>query len=526
MNQVSIRQFWQQTKINPRYGLFLRCFFAGLLLPLGFAPFHLSGLAILGIALLFAQLNQSSPQNGKEAFWFGFIFGWGFLGFGVSWIYVSIHLFGHLNMAVSAMITCLFISYLALFFGLIIFLYHRFAKYCSSLSACFLFSILWCLGEYLRATCLGGFPWLLLGFAQIDTPLKYLLPVIGVHGVSFVACFAATLLATAMQSKNRWVWLFAFVLLLLAPTVLKQVEWTTAQSKSFSVAVAQANVSMHDKWDETKFWQLLEQYRNYIKPQLGKKQLIVLPESAIPVPARYISDIMNDLDQQAKQAGSAILFGIPQATATDSNNYYNTVSTLGLATGHYNKQHLVLFGEYIPAIFDPVIRWLQLPNGNLMAGPADQSLIQVHGHPIASLVCYELAYPHLLRRQLPMAEWIVSISDDGWFGHSLAMYQHLQMAQALSQQTGRFQIVANNDGLSALLNQHGEIVNQLPAFTAGVLSATVFPYYGSTPWVLYGDLPLLACCIAFIIIFGFALLREVNKNAALPSPHHPSDVIE
>jgi apolipoprotein N-acyltransferase len=125
----------------------------------------------------------------------------------------------------------------------------------------------------------------------------------------------------------------------------------------------------------------------------------------------------------------------------------------------------------------------------------------VQKQAIATLICYELAYSDLLRKQLPLAKWIVSISDAGWFGHSLAMYQQLQMAQVRSVETARYQVVANNDGLSSIIDTQGKIKSSLPAFTKGILKAEVISATGTTPWVYFGNSPILFLCL-FIVLFS------------------------
>jgi apolipoprotein N-acyltransferase len=486
------------TIIAIRYGYLLRSFFAGLLIPFGFAPFHLPGLTILGLALLYAQLKD---QTFKQSFLTGFIFGLGFLGFGVSWVYISIHNYGHLNPPLAAFITLLFVVYLAVYPGLVAVLYNKLSARRSLIFSCFLFSAIWCLIEYLRSTFMGGFPWLLLGFGQIDTPLRYLLPILGVYGVGFVTCLAATFLVTTTQvlQLKRYLWLAAFIGVLLAPSILKYKQWTNISDTPLSVGVIQANLSMRDKWDESLFWQLLLKYKQGIDQLMGKKQLIVMPESAIPVPESYVSDFIDTMNRQATKVGSSILLGIPQPTNQDETYYYNTLIALGTAQGKYVKQHLVPFGEFIPQPFEQLIRWLGIPSANLKPGKRNQQLIQVQEHPIATLICYELAYPQLLRKQLPLAQWIVSISDDGWFGHSLAMYQQLQMAQVLSMQTGRFQVVSNNDGLSSIINTQGNITTSLPALTSGVLEADIYPATGATPWIYLGDIPVLLISLLTVL---------------------------
>ncbi len=513
MNQtVTVNQTEIITSSSEPYIQGLRAFFTGLLIPCGFAPFHMPGLAILGIAVLFIQINQLTI---KQSFSTGFLFGLGFFGLGISWVYTSIHNFGHLNILASASLTFLFIAYLALYPGIMMLLYKKLALNRSLLSKCSLFSALWCLSEFLRSTFLSGFPWLLLGTGQIDTPLKYLLPIIGIFGVGFITCFAGTILGAGMQDirTKRYKWMIVFISIILTPSVLKNQQWSIVSPSSISTGIIQANLSMRDKWDEALFWQIMQRYQGYVKQLLGKTELIVMPESAIPVPLNYVSDFLENLNQDAKQTDSAILLGIPEPTSTDDSAYYNSMTTLGLAKGSYQKQHLVPFGEFIPHPFQHLSDWLNVPMANMKPGKHHQPLILIKNHPIASLICYEVAYPQLLRKQLPQAEWIVSISDDGWFGHSFAIYQQLQMAQVLSLQTGRFQVVANNDGLSSIINTEGDVVDSLPAFSSGVLSSSIQPATGKTPWVVMGDTPILLISLSIFLTALMGLSRKRKKSS-------------
>ncbi|KTC75248.1 apolipoprotein N-acyltransferase [Legionella birminghamensis] len=486
---------------------YLQFLIYGLLLPLGFAPFHIPGMAILGIALFYHGLCVHSKGS---SFLRGLFFGLGFFGLGVSWIYVSINEYGHLNPLISAFITLLFTLYLSSFPALAALAFTYLSPRRPGLAAGFLFSSLWVIGEFLRATLLSGFPWLLLGFGQFDAPVKYILPVLGVYGASFLTVFAATVLVNAFWSDRRkqFLQLALFVFIILAPLALKPIQWVEIGKTPVSIGVIQANLSMRDKWDESLFWRLLDRYQQDIISLLGT-QLIVMPESAIPLPSSYISDFLEDLREKAKKAGTGILLGIPEPITLDADVYFNALISLGEAKGFYLKQHLVPFGEYIPGVFQPLMNWLQIPDANLKAGKDSQSLIKVHKHPVATLICYELAYGELLRKQFPRAEWIVSISDDGWFGHSLAMYQQQQIAQVRSLQTGRYQVVSNNDGLSSVINTRGDIIASLPAFNAGLLKASIFPASGSTPWVLFGDWPIL---ILSFCIFLWALIKGFPKK--------------
>lgn len=499
----------------------LRAFCSGLLLPLGFAPFHMPGLAILGLALLFIQLPTRTATI-RRAGMIGFAFAMGFFGLGVSWIYTSIHSYGHLNLLISGLLTLLFVAYLALYTGLMAMLYQQLAKNIPDYARVLLFSSLWLLSEYLRSTCLGGFPWLSLGFGQMDSPLQHLLPLLGVLGVGWFTALAGSILGLVFlkSGAKKRLGLVCFVLLIMSPEAFKNLHWTNVNKQPISVGVIQANLSMRDKWDETLVWNILDYYQEAASKLIKTKELVMMPESAIPLPSSYVSDFLDTLNQEAQGKNSAILLGIPYAEAHTSNEprYHNALLSLGHADGVYLKQHLVPFGEFIPHTLLSINQWLGLPAPNMITGQTHQKLITVHQHPVASLICYELAYPELLRAQLPQAEWIVSISDDGWFGRSFAIYQHLQMAQVLSKQTGRFQIVSNNSGLSSLINTKGAILNKLPAFETNVLEGIIYGASGSTPWVRLGDTPAIFLSgFILLIALGYRLKLAASKKRRYPN---------
>lgn len=495
-----------ETPARVYYSTCILIFLAGILGPLGFAPFHMPGLTILSLAFLFSAILNYS---GKQGFILGFLFGLGYFGFGVSWVIVSIHDYGQLNYFLAGISTLAFIAYLSLFPALAVWLFKLIDHNKSNLFSILLFSALWCFSEFIRASLFSGFPWLIVGTALIDTPLKYLAPLAGLNGLSFFCVFLATLLTIGVreQSIRRFYYITAFVLILITPSAAKYIQWTEVKNDPVSIGVVQANLSMRDKWDESLFWKLLKYYEKTTEQLLGK-QLIILPESAIPLPASYLEDYLDKLSEKALNAKSSLILGILQPTDPSETNYYNSIISLGMATGEHIKNRLVPFGEYIPKPFVSINRWMGLPEPNILPGKPNQKLINIANHPIASLICYEIAYPDIVRRQMPLAQWIVSISDNGWFGRSLASYQQLQMAQMLSLLTGRYQVVVNNDGLSSVINNYGEILDSLPPFSSGILQSEVFPAEGATPWVVWNECPALILCT---LILFFALFLKVRR---------------
>lgn len=497
MNFITSTDSFARTTPATKHLALIRILLAGLVFPLGFAPFHLPGLAIASIAIFYHALLKT-PR--RQAFVLGLTYGLGCFGSGVSWVIISIHDYGQLNYLISGFITLLFILYLAIFPATLTlgFKYLRMEnrKYLDG----FLFAALWMLGEFVRARLFTGFPWLQLGVSQLDTPLAALAPITGIYGLSFLCCFASTLLVTSLGSRGikQHLYLMAFVLIIISPSLLKNKDWTSLGSQPLSVGIIQANLSMRNKWDERLFWDLLEYYKQATKKLLGT-ELIVMPESAIPLPSSYVADYLSTMDSDAKAAGSAVLLGLLHPLNPEGTQYANAVLALGNAEGKYIKQHLVPFGEYIPGPFSIITEGLGLPDPGILPGTGRQALISVAAHPVANLICYEIAYPSLLRPQLPQAEWIISNSDNGWFGHSLASYQQLQMAAMLSLMTGRYQVLSNNDGLSSVIDNHGRIVQSLPPFSAGILKSRLFPATGSTPWIIFGDTPWIIFAFFFLI---------------------------
>lgn len=473
-------------------------FLLGGLIPLGFAPFSYAFVLWIALLYFFLELEKQTSSHFK----YGYVFGIGFNLIGTSWVYHSIHEYGHLHPIFSGLITLLFILYVALFYGLFSFAYLNLKNGIHQSIRPLLFASLWCLSEFLRAHCFGGFPWLILGFSTISTPFSPLLPILGIYGASFVMCLAMGYLGMSISHRGlSRLYGILGIMLFFIPSFLS-LPLEKNDNKPISIHILQGNVKTQDKWDEQFFWKEFNRYMTSIIKNLAPHQLTILPEAAITVPQSFVENELQQLNTLAIQKKSAILIGVPKSS-DEENEYYNSMLGLGLAKGQYFKQQLVPFGEYIPKLFLSLIEQLGFPIVNMIPGHHHQAAIEVFGQKIVSLICYELAYPDHLRHQLPLGQWIVSISDDGWFGHSFALYQHLQMAQVFSLMAHRDQVFVNNNGLSSLINAKGEIVSSLPAWKRLQLQGQINPHQQMTPWVKWGDLPILSLSFLIILFYFF-----------------------
>jgi apolipoprotein N-acyltransferase len=208
--------------------------------------------------------------------------------------------------------------------------------------------------------------------------------------------------------------------------------------------------------------------------------------------------------------GGDILAGLP--TGSLDGAYYNSVISLGRAASqHYHKTHLVPFGEYIPlkAVWGWVITVLHIPLSDFARGEIDQRPLAIGGQRVAADICYEDAFGEEIIRQLPQASVLVNVSNLAWFGDSLAPWQHAQMSQMRALETGRMMLRATNTGLTAIIDAKGRVLASLPLFTTGSLSGAIQGYAGSTPYVRWGNAPVLALWgILGIVLLSAALRRR------------------
>ncbi|MDF3054712.1 MAG: lnt [Gammaproteobacteria bacterium] len=479
---------------------------AGILLPFAFAPFELFFIALLSPGLLLFSCINVSPLR---AFCRGGLFGLGLFGVGVSWVYVSLHIYGEANEPLAAGITALLIFIMLLFPACMSYVLVKF--FSKNILSKFLvaFPSLWALFEWIRTWFLTGFPWLLLGNSQIDTPLAGFAPIASVYAVSWVTAFISALLMVIIIERKNYRLLLSFLsVIVIGGTITSKLwdrPWTHIAGEPITVSLIQGNIPQSIKWRQDQAEKSLLLYQTLTSQNL-KSQLIVWPEAAITFPQNRIQGFLNSLDQQLKANGVTLITGIP---AVEDNQYHNAMIALGKGEGSYYKRHLVPFGEYIP--FRSWLNWLdgylQIPMSDFKAGKKYQALITAGNIPIVSSICYEIAYPTSVLKDLPEGQLLVTVSDDSWFGKSLAPAQHFQMARMRALETGRYVLMATNDGITGIINPLGKIQSQAEPFKTVVLTGQVYPYGGRTPWMYTSIYPLL---LLLLILLGVAW-REQRK---------------
>jgi apolipoprotein N-acyltransferase len=486
------------------FPLLLLSLAAGALAVAGFAPFKWWLLPLFSLALLFALLVRITSS--RAGFLIGFTWGLGFFITGVSWVFISLSVYGGMATWLAALATFLFCAVLALFPAAVGALQARW-RIAPALRLLLLMPLLWGVAEWVRGWLFTGFPWLGIGYSQVPfSPLAGYAPLVGVYGVSFLLALIAALLAWSVATRSpmpKRLWaLVAVVTLGVGGQLLRGVHWTMPDGVPTTVALLQGNVPQDMKWQPEKTRATLESYARMAAT--SPAQLIVLPETALPLFESDLPDFYRDgLISLGQKNGGDVLTGLP--TGSLQGAYYNSVISLGAAPSQrYHKVHLVPFGEFIPlkAVWGWVIEVLHIPLSDFARGAPDQRPLAIGGQRVAANICYEDAFGEEIIRQLPEASVLVNVSNLAWFGDSFAPWQHTQMSQMRALETGRMMLRATNTGVTAIIDAQGHVLASLPLFQPGSLSGTIQGYAGSTPYVRWGNRPVLVMWG----IFGIGLL--------------------
>jgi apolipoprotein N-acyltransferase len=466
-------------------------FAAGALGVAGFAPLGFWPLPVVSLAVLFALFLRTGSS--RAGFLVGFAWGLGFFLAGVSWVYVSLSVYGGMTPWLAALATLLFCAFLALFPAIAGAVQARWPLP-FALRALILLPMLWSATEWVRGWLFTGFPWLVTGYSQVpSSPLAGYAPLVGVYGVSTLLALAAALAAWGLGGRNRLAWAATGIVAIgVGGQALRGIPWSVPDGAPTTVALLQGNVPQDMKWRPENTRATLDSY--YRMAAASPAQLVVLPETALPL---FEDDLPETdralLTELGRRHGGDVLAGLP--TGSPHGAYYNSVLSFGSApTQRYHKVHLVPFGEYIP--MKPLWGWvldvLHIPLSDFARGDVMQRPLAIGGQRVAANICYEDAFGEEIIRQLPEASVLVNVSNLAWFGDSLAPWQHAQMSQMRALETGRMMLRATNTGVTAIIDARGHLLAHLPLFTAGSLKGQIQGYAGSTPYVRWGNMPVLA----------------------------------
>ena len=465
--------------VAPGRGAGLAALLAGALHTAAFAPLGWWPLQLLALTLLAWTAGRAGA---RQAAWRGWLFGLGWLGSGLWWLYISLHDFGGLHPLLSALAVALLAAFLSLYLALALALWAAWRPG-RPLGDALLLALCWLLFELARGQFFTGFPWLASGYAHTDGPLAALAPWVGVYGIGAVAALLAGLLAQGLArgGKTAWPALGGGALLLL------MMQWMPAEftqpAGALRVSLLQPNVPQNLKFDPDRIVGNLITLREQV--QAGTGELVVTPESVVPLPRDQVDGAFwQGMLAPFRQPGRAALIGI--FTGDEQLGYVNSMVGVSAAPQDYvyGKRHLLPFGEYVPPGFRWFVELLRIPLGDQAAG-TQLAPFEVAGQRVRPLICYEDLFGEDIAASVvgPRAATVlVNATNLAWFGRHMVQDQHLQFSRMRSLEFQRPIARATNTGATALIDHRGEVTHRLPALQQGRLDVTVHGRQGSTPY--------------------------------------------
>lgn len=488
---------------------------------LAFSPYDVWLAAIISLCGLLIIIIKCTV---KQSVLLGFCWGLGFFGSGVNWVYVSIANCGGTPFAINILLVSLFCSYLSLytslFSGLLVGLWTMPCCWRLTIAA----PVLWQVTEFLRGWALTGFPWLQFGYSQISGPLKGVAPLLGVDAITFILMTIAGLLVYAIN-LYRIVPVFIAIMLLFLPALLQYWPlFNPLTGKAVNIAIVQGNIPQSLQWSPQDLASTLQIYFNATQQYMGKASIIIWPESAIPDYEARQNKFLIMVDKSMRAANSSLITGIisTHVTPHGQRKIYNSAIALGTstpysaqATERYNKHHLVPFGEFVPlgGMLRPLAPLFNLPMSSFNRGNYIQPQIHIKGYLFTVAICYEIILGQQVRDNFQLnTDFLVAISNDSWFGHSVASWQHLQMARMRALELGRPLLHSTNNGITAAIDANGKIIAKIPQFTRRVLEVNLTPTTGVTPYARFGARPLW---IINLLLGGWLFMQSPHWKLCL-----------
>ncbi|WP_246058437.1 apolipoprotein N-acyltransferase [Litorilituus lipolyticus] len=510
------------------------CLLAGLSLVFAYAPYSLWWLAFIApLALIHAIKTAQTPKQAAKS---GLYFAFGWFASGISWVHVSIDQFGGLPLFFSILLMVLLCLYLAIYPALASYLTKRLSK--TSTVTLWLLPSLWLFTEFLRSIVLTGFPWLSLGYSQINSPLASYAPVIGEVGITFVILsFNVALyqliyflrLKQTQHHKNDLIQATGVIALITSLTIaVNYPTWVKETGEELTVALIQGNIEQSIKWQPEEEWPTMLKYLDLTRVNYDA-DLIIWPESAVPALEPAVQEFLSTVNQSALLNKSTIITGILNYNF-ESKQYFNALITLGKKhsdddlgyfynhSNRYYKNHLLPIGEFVPfqEWLRPIAPLFNLPQSSFSRGNYVQPNLIANDLAILPLICFEIAFPSQLAANLTQeTNIILTVSNDAWFGDSHGPHQHLDMARMRALEFGKPLLRSTNNGITATIDHLGNISGIIPQFEEAVLKANIKLVSGNTPYSQWPRLILwLMILIPLVLIMLFQHYFTAPKKAA------------
>lgn len=465
------------------------------------------------LSIVWWRLNLESKSTLKSFLSFGLIFGLGYFVIALWWLYISLHDVGGINSLFSCMAVFLLSAYVALYFStatlaIRLFKISRFQG--------LLLAASWVVMEFLRGYIFTGFPWMGFAEAQFNGPFAPVAPFFGGLACTFLVIWTSWEITQVRKQAISSV--LSIICVLSIVQLASLVSFTKPTGEPINVRLIQGNFEQRLKFDPSAINEQIHFYTAEIKKSAA--DLIIIPETAFPWPQNNLPvGLMNYLQDYSNTSSSNLLLGlIGEVPGDKSMQYSNRATGLSPNTAPYNydKTHLVPFGEFIPPGFHWFVSAFHVPMSDFARGSLDQSPFKIvrkdQADTYAAItICYEDVFGGELASRIKNSDQpvnlLINMTNLAWFGKSQASTQQLRLSQLRSLESGLPALRATNTGITAVLGADGRVLANLPEFTQSTLVTQVQGYSGKTPFVIWGNLPILSIS-CLLLIWGFLRHRR------------------
>ena len=358
--------------------------------------------------------------------------------------------------------------------------------------------------EFARSNVLTGFPWGLPGYVWVETPVMQAASWVGPFGMTFLTLALTPLVLIGIVERRRaaaLIGLGALACLWVAGDVRLRTRTDVAAGPV--LRVVQPNAEQKLKWQPENgkvfYDRLLAATAAPPDPALGAPAVVIWPETAVAFLPAYQPERRAEI--AAAAGGAPVILGALHGVQRDgAEQWFNTLtvilpdSSLG---PRYDKQHLVPFGEYLP--YESVLGLIGMRQivrqGGFTPGQGPQ-LIELPGlPPFSPLICYEMIFPSEVVPQGKRPDWLLQVTNDGWFGSYAGPQQHLAQARIRAIEQGLPVVRSANTGISAAIDAHGRVEKSLPMGTLGYFDTRLPAALPATPYARFGDIPAMSLVV-------------------------------
>ncbi len=490
----------------------------GALVTAAMPPLHLVPLLLVAVPGLLLLLDGVGRL--RSAFGVGWWFGFGHFATGLYWVGIAFLVEAERYAAVMPLAVLALTGGLALFPAVAVALAWR-------LSArppvrLFLLAGFWLVAEWLRATVFTGFPWNLLGsiwtFAPVMLQPAALFGVWGLSVMTLLAAGAPVLLRPAARA-SRPVGSRALAAALLALPLAAWVGGALRLAEAPDPAadrvpdvrlrLVQPAIPQDLKWHpDLRIGHVARQLAMTREPGFETVSHVVWPEAAVPFLLSEEGELRREL-ARAVPPGGLLLTGAPRGQRREDGSLarlWNSLYLLGPdgeLRGHYDKFHLVPFGEYMPLRWIPGLEKLAVGQLDFSSGPGPVTLSGTGLPPFSPLICYEVIFPGRVTAEGgPRPQWLLNLTNDAWFGTSSGPYQHLAAARLRAVEEGLPLVRVANNGISAVIDGYGRMRARLGLDAVGVVDSPLPRALPATPFARLGDFAVLALVAACLVMAG------------------------